>query len=61
MAEGVNRIISRVSHWPLAERRQYLILAFKTEKSRHRRSKISKALREITTKVLQQKGRHERS
>lgn len=61
MAEGINRIIHKADHWPLEKRREYLIAAFRCEKTRHRRGKISKALRDITTKTLQQEIRHERS
>lgn len=61
MAVSVDHIINKVSHWPIEKRREYLILAFKAEKTRHRRSKLSKALRKITTETLQQEIRNVRS
>lgn len=55
--EPVERMISKTEHWPLKDRRRYLILALETERGRWRRRRLSDALRGITTKVLKQEMR----
>lgn len=55
--ESIQHIINKTSHWPLAERRRYLILALKGESQRRRQGLIRKTLREITTRVLKQEIR----
>lgn len=57
----VSDIIAKTSHWPLAKRREYLILAMRCEKGRWRRRQLHEALRGITTRVIRQELRHERS
>lgn len=59
--EPVSRIINKANHWPIAKRREYLILALECEKNRHRRRLITVALRDITTRVIRQELRHERN
>jgi hypothetical protein len=59
--EPVERILHKADHWPLTDRRRYLIAALKAEKGRHRRRLIHETLRGITTRVLRQelRGSHE--
>lgn len=59
--EPVDRIIKKTDHWKLADRREYLIRVLQDEKGRWRRRRLALALRDITTKVLKQERRHERS
>lgn len=55
--EPVERLISKTSHWPLKQRRRYLIDTLQLEKGRWRRKQIATALAGITTRVLRQELR----
>lgn len=61
MREKIDHVISKVSHWPPEKRREYLSLAYQTEKDYRRRAKIYTAMRAIVTQALKQGNRHERS
>jgi len=58
--EPVARIIKKVDHWPLADRRQHLIQVLEHEKGRHRRRLLCDALKDLTTRVLKQELRGRR-
>jgi hypothetical protein len=61
MGEPIEHVISKTSHWPAEKRREYLSLAYQTEKNYRRRAKIYTAMRDLTTNTLKKEIRHERS